>query len=137
MTEQIVIEFDRPQAISRLIYEAEECECERTQEVRVGASCDRGATYKQVLVQEYTFSPQGATFEREDLVVSLAGITHLRLEIVPNKRGAGAATRVGAGPNAPFADLARERRAESVPPEPNGLMADIDPAFEQQVLDLA
>jgi hypothetical protein len=34
--EQLVVEFDRPQAISRLVYEVEEAERERTQEVRGG-----------------------------------------------------------------------------------------------------
>ena len=34
-TEHIVIEFDQPQTISRLVYEAEEAMRERTQEVRV------------------------------------------------------------------------------------------------------
>src|ERR1700730_7401363 len=44
----IVIEFDRPQTISRLVYEVEETrpsapkKCERTQEVRVEASEDGG-----------------------------------------------------------------------------------------------
>ena len=91
-TEQIIIEFDRPQTISRMIYEVEERERERTQEVRVAASSDCGATYRQILVQEYTFSPRGATFELEDLRLSLDGVTHLRLDIVPNKQGSGVAT---------------------------------------------
>ena len=39
--------------------------------------------------------------------------------------------------NAPFSDLRREHRAKTVPPEPYRLVADIDTAFEQQVLDLA
>ena len=39
--------------------------------------------------------------------------------------------------NAPFPDLRCEHRAEPVPPEPYRLMADIDTALEQQVLDLA
>ena len=90
--ERIVIEFDRPQSVSRLIYEVEERACERTQEVRLEASTDFGKTYRQVLVQEYTFSPGGATFEREDLRLSMEGVTHFRLNIVPNKRGSGAAT---------------------------------------------
>jgi hypothetical protein len=55
--EHIVVEFDQPQAISRLVYEVEEAERERTQEVRVEASEDGGRTYRQILVQEYTFSP--------------------------------------------------------------------------------
>ena len=90
--ERIVIEFNQPQSVSRLIYEVEEREHERTQEVRAEASTDFGKTYWQVLVQEYTFSPGGATFEREDLRFSLEGVTHFRLDIVPNKRGSGAAT---------------------------------------------
>ena len=39
--------------------------------------------------------------------------------------------------NAPFPDLRGEHRAEPVPPEPYRLVADIDTALEQQVLDLA
>ncbi|WP_119303878.1 discoidin domain-containing protein [Dongia deserti] len=60
--EQIVVEFDQAQTISRLVYEAEEALRERTQEVRVEVSDDGGRTYRQVLVQEYTFSPKGATY---------------------------------------------------------------------------
>jgi hypothetical protein len=87
-----VVEFDRPQALARVVYEAEDSERERTQEVQIEASADGGRTYQPVLIQEYTFSPQGATFEREDLRVELRGITHLRLTIIPHKRGTGAAT---------------------------------------------
>src|SRR5438477_8283413 len=45
-TEHIVIEFDRPQAISRLVYEVEETMRERTQEVRVEVSEDGGRSYR-------------------------------------------------------------------------------------------
>jgi len=48
----IVVEFDQPQTISRLVYEVEETMRERTQEVRVEASNDGGQTYRQILVQE-------------------------------------------------------------------------------------
>ena len=65
-TENIVVEFDQPQAISRLVYEVEEATRERTQEVRVEVSEDGGRSYRQILVQEYTFSPRGATYQRED-----------------------------------------------------------------------
>ena len=90
--EHIVVEFDRPQAISRLVYEVEEAERERTQEVRVEVSEDGGRTYRQILVQEYTFSPRGATYQREEQRVNLRQVTHLRLTIVPNKNGSGTAT---------------------------------------------
>ena len=50
-TEHIVIEFDRPQTISGLVYEVEETTRERTQEVRVEVSEDGGRSYRQILVQ--------------------------------------------------------------------------------------
>ena len=60
--EHIVVEFDQPRSISRLIYEVEETTRERTQEVRVEASDDGGRTYREILVQEYNFSPGGPPF---------------------------------------------------------------------------
>jgi hypothetical protein len=92
MIEQIVVQFDQPRAISRLVYEVEEAERERTQEVRVEVSEDGGRTYRQILVQEYTFSPAGATYQREDQRFSLRQASHLRLTVVPNKNGSGTAT---------------------------------------------
>ena len=58
--EHIVLEFDQWQTISRLVYEVEEAMRERTQEVRIEVSEDGGRTYRQILVQEYTFSPRGS-----------------------------------------------------------------------------
>jgi F5/8 type C domain len=91
-TEHILVEFDRPQAISRLGYEVEEAERERTQEIRMEVSEDGGRTYRQILVQEYTFSPRGATYQREEQRFNLRQVSHLRLTIVPNKNGSGTAT---------------------------------------------
>jgi hypothetical protein len=92
MVEHLIVEFDVPQSLTRVIYEAEETERERTQQVRIEASMDGAQTYQPVLIQEYTFSPQGATFQREDLRVELAAVTHLRLTIVPHQHGSGAAS---------------------------------------------
>ena len=92
VTEQIVVEFDQPQTISRLVYEVEEAVRERIQEVRVEVSEDGGRTYRQILVQEYTFSPRGATYQCEEQRLNLHQVSHLRLTIVPNKSGSGAAT---------------------------------------------
>jgi hypothetical protein len=90
-SETLLIEFDQPQNISRLIFEAEERQLERTQEVRLEVSCDGGISFRQLLVQEFVFSPSGATFQREDLRVGVQGATLLRLIIVPNKSGSGRA----------------------------------------------
>lgn len=91
-TEQIVVQLDAPRPIGRIVYEVEEAERDRTQEIRIEASDDGGRTYRGLLVQEYNFSPAGATHQREDLRLDLAAATHLRLTIVPNKRGSGPAT---------------------------------------------
>jgi hypothetical protein len=91
-TEYIVLEFDHVQRVSRLIYEVEERREQRSQEVRVEVWSDRDRTYRQVLVQDYNFSPQGATFEHEDVQLDLPAISHMRLTIVPNKGGSGIAT---------------------------------------------
>jgi|SRR5580704_11669853 hypothetical protein len=89
---RIVLEFDNPQPISSLVYEVEESGQERTQELCVAVSCDHGHSYRQVLVQEYTFSPEGATFQHEELRLDLPAVTHMCLTIVPNKGGSGMAT---------------------------------------------
>jgi hypothetical protein len=91
-TEEIVIEFDRPQPLSRLVYEVEDKECQRTQEVRVEVSEDGGRSWRQILTQEFNFSPRGATFQRQDQRFERRPASHLRLLIVPNKNGSGAAT---------------------------------------------
>ena len=83
--EHIVIEFDRPQAISRLAYEVEEEMRERTQQGRAVVSEDSGRTYRQILAQDYTFSPRGATYPREEQSFTRVQATHLRFTIVPNK----------------------------------------------------
>ena len=90
--EQIVLEFDEPQTISRLVYEVEEAMRERTQEVRVEVSEDGGRAYRQILIQEYNFSPRGATYQREEQRFNLGKVTHLRLTIAPNKGGSGTAS---------------------------------------------
>jgi hypothetical protein len=90
--EHIVIEFDQPQAVSRLAYEVEEETRERTQQVRAELSEDGGRTYRQIFVQEYTFSPAGATYQREEQSFPRVQASHLRFTILPNKNGSGMAT---------------------------------------------
>lgn len=91
-TEQVVVELDAPHTLTRLVYEVEERERTRTQEVRIEASSDGGKTYRGLVTQEYNFSPGGATFQREELRIEVVDATHVRLTIVPNKGGSGTAT---------------------------------------------
>jgi hypothetical protein len=39
--------------------------------------------------------------------------------------------------HSPLADLGGEHWAKPVPPKPDGLVADVDPALGQQILDVA
>lgn len=83
----LILAFDSPQAIRCISLEVEEQEVSRTQELQVAVSQDGGQTYRELLRQEYTFSPPGTTFEREEWSVTAKGVTHLRLWINPDKGG--------------------------------------------------
>src|SRR2546427_7415579 len=58
-TEQLVLTFDQPQSVTRLVYEVEETQHERTQEVHVEASTDAGRSYRSVLVGHAAISWRG------------------------------------------------------------------------------
>jgi hypothetical protein len=81
----LILVFDTPQAMAKLILEVEELEVSRTQELSVAVSCDGGQTYRELLRQEYTFSPPGTTFEHEEWTIAAAGVTHVQLVIKPDK----------------------------------------------------
>ena len=81
----LILAFDAPQAIRRVALEVEEPEVARTQELQLAISTDGGRTYRELVRQEYNFSPPGTTFEREDWAVMAEGATHLRLIIRPDK----------------------------------------------------
>ena len=83
----VILVFDAPQTIRRITVEIEEPTVSRTQELQVSVSHDGGRTYQELLRQEYTFSPSGTTFEREEWAVTVDGVTHLRLWIKPDKGG--------------------------------------------------
>jgi hypothetical protein len=85
--QRLVLAFDTPQTIRKISLEVEEHEVSRTQELQLSVSCDGGQTYRELLRQEYNFSPPGTTFECEDWSVTAEGVTHLQLWIKPDKGG--------------------------------------------------
>jgi hypothetical protein len=86
--EQVVIlAFDAPQTIRRVLLVVEESEVARIQELQLAVSNDGGQTYRELVRQEFNFSPPGTTFEREDWAVTAERVTHLRLWIKPDKGG--------------------------------------------------
>lgn len=83
----VILVFDSPQTIRKIGVEAEELAVSRTQELSVSVSSDGGRTYRELVRQEFNFSPPGTSFERELWSVSAGAVTHLRLEIKPDKGG--------------------------------------------------
>jgi hypothetical protein len=81
----LILEFDEPQEVHEIELEIEEREVHRVQEISVSVSTDGGGGYRELLRQEFHFSPSGATFEHEKWSVEAKGITHLRLRIAPDK----------------------------------------------------
>jgi hypothetical protein len=83
--QSVILAFDAPQTINQILLEVEELEVPRTQELQLSLSCDGGRTYRELLRQEFNFSIDGTTFEREKWTVSAQEVTHLRLVIKPDK----------------------------------------------------
>src|SRR3954447_25383409 len=79
----LILAFDAPQPIRRVALEVEETEIARTQELQIAVSTDGGQSYREVLRQEYNFSPPGTTFEREDWALNSETVTHVRFVIRP------------------------------------------------------
>jgi hypothetical protein len=83
----VILAFDAPQSIRRVALEVEEPEEVRTQELQLAVSTDGGRTYRELLRQEFNFSPTGTTSQREDWAVNSDAVTHLRVVIKPDKGG--------------------------------------------------
>jgi hypothetical protein len=79
----IRLQFDEPQNIKRLRLRFVERAAERTQEFAVFAGT--GSQLKEIVRQQWTFSPYGSTEETEDYTVNLSGITTLELRIDPDR----------------------------------------------------
>ena len=80
--------FDEPQKIRRVHLFFQENDQERTQEFVLRWSPDGGQSYRDVVRQQYHFSPPGTTDEREEYNVDLDRVTALELTIVPDISGA-------------------------------------------------
>ena len=81
----LILAFDAPQTIHKILVEVEEPEISRTQEIAVSISRDGGRTYRELMRQEYNFSPPGTTLEHEEWSVKADAISHLQLRIKPDK----------------------------------------------------
>jgi hypothetical protein len=82
--------FDEPLRLKRIQLLFQEGEQERTQEFVLRWSPDGGQSYREIVRQQYNFSPPETAREIEDYNVDLDGVTALELKIVPDIGGGGA-----------------------------------------------
>jgi hypothetical protein len=85
--------FDQPQRLNRIALAFEETETERTQEFVLRWSGDGGRSFREIVRQQWNFSPPNSIREVEEYRVELSGVTVLELVIVPDiSRGAARAS---------------------------------------------
>jgi len=79
----IRLQFDQRQRVSRIQLLIREERQARTQEFVLRWSLDNGQSYREIVRQQYNFSPPHVTREFEDYTVDLADVTTLELRIIP------------------------------------------------------
>ena len=82
--------FDQPQKLSRVSLLFEEKEVERTQEFVLRWSPDSGDSFREIVRQQWNFSPPETIRESEEYRAELSGVTVLELMIVPDISRGGA-----------------------------------------------
>jgi hypothetical protein len=82
--------FNQPQDIRRIQLSFVETEVERTQEYVLRWSKDNGQTFREIVRQQWNFSPKGSKAESADYTVELMGATALELVITPDISNQGA-----------------------------------------------
>jgi hypothetical protein len=83
-TQTIRLIFDKPQRITRIALAFEETETERTQEFVLRWSGDGGRSFREIVRQQWNFSPLNSIREVEEYQVGLSDVTFLELVIVPD-----------------------------------------------------
>jgi hypothetical protein len=76
--------FDEPQRLTRISLVFEETEMERTQEFVLRWSGDDGRSFREIVRQQWNFSPPETTREVEEFQVALSDVTVLELTILPD-----------------------------------------------------
>ena len=79
--------FDQPQRLKRISLIFEENQVARTQEFVLRWSSDAGKSFREIVRQQWTFSPPQTVRETEKYQVELSDVTVLELIILPNISG--------------------------------------------------
>ena len=86
-TQIIRLLFDHPLRVKRISLVFQETEKTRTQEFVLRWSSDFGRSFREIVRQQWNFSPSAAVRELENYSVDLSDLTVMELEIVPDKSG--------------------------------------------------
>jgi len=89
-TQTIRLLFDQPQRLRRISLVFEENEIKRTQEFVLRWSPDGGRSFREIVRQQWNFSPPDTVREVEEYQVELSDVTVLELIILPNNSGGAA-----------------------------------------------
>ncbi|WNM61585.1 hypothetical protein [Candidatus Nitrospira neomarina] len=82
--------FATPQPLRRIWLNFLETRTGRTQEYVLRWSSDGGQSFREIVRQQWNFSPDGATSQTEDHHVDLSAVTVLELSIIPDISGGNA-----------------------------------------------
>ncbi len=82
--------FNHPQRLRRIWMNFVEPQTERTQEYVLRWSPDSGQSFREIVRQQWNFSPPSTTNETEDHHVELPAVTMLELSIIPDISGGNA-----------------------------------------------
>jgi hypothetical protein len=83
-TQTIRLIFDELQKIKRIWLVFEDVENTRTQEFVLRWSANTDHSFREIVRQQWNFSPPDAVRETEDYVVEISGVKALELVIVPD-----------------------------------------------------
>ena len=86
-TQTIRLVFDQPQRLRHISLVFEEEQTPRTQEFVLRWSSDGGRSFREIVRQQWNFSPPATTGEIEEYKVELSDVTVLELIIVPHVSG--------------------------------------------------
>ena len=83
-TQTIRVIFDEPRRLRRISLVFEETATARTQEFVLRWSADGGHSFREIVRQQWNFSPPNTTREMEEYHIQLSDVTVLELVIVPD-----------------------------------------------------
>ena len=83
-TQTVRLVFDQPQTLKHISLVFEEEQTERTQEFVLQWSSDKGRSFREIVRQQWNFSPPDTIREAEEYQVELPDVTVLELIVVPH-----------------------------------------------------